>query len=175
MRFRLKTREDTFKWGKAFGAMLHSGDVVALIGDLGSGKTTLTQALAAGIGVTDAVTSPTFSLIQEYAGPIPLYHFDPYRLDRPEEISELGLDEYLQRDGVVVVEWADLIRPLLPEDRFEIHLDILASDALVDSHEFPRSLCIEGLGARSCEVVIHLATVSNVADLVSGIETTHAR
>ncbi len=167
MRFLLKTRQDTIRWGRAFGSLLQSGDVIALIGDLGSGKTTLTQAVATGLGIIDPVTSPTFSLIQEYSGTIPLYHFDPYRLDHPEEIAELGLDEYLQREGVVIVEWADLIAPLLPIDRFEIRINIRDTETMnYDSNSAPRSLCITGTGARPARVAARLLELPDAALLV---------
>ena len=176
MHFILQTRQQTAQWGTAFGSMVQSGDVVALIGDLGSGKTTLAKAIARGLAVTDPVTSPTFSLIQEYAGQIPMYHFDPYRLDRPEEIAELGLDEYLQREGVVVVEWANLIEQLLPSDRFEIRIDILNTSSNRDESESqPRSLSIEGLGEHALDVVFRLGNLADVADLLTGNEVIHAR
>ncbi|HZT42027.1 MAG TPA: tRNA (adenosine(37)-N6)-threonylcarbamoyltransferase complex ATPase subunit type 1 TsaE [Chthonomonadaceae bacterium] len=122
--FLLRDRAETRRWGEALGARLQGGQVVALIGDLGAGKTTLTQAIARGMGVTAPVTSPTFTLVHEYAGRIPLFHFDAYRLERPEEMADLGFDEYLEREGVVVVEWADRVEPLLPAERLTLTLEI---------------------------------------------------
>src|SRR5690349_18024868 len=114
MTFRLATRAATTAIGRLLGAQLKPGDVVALIGDLGAGKTTLTQAIAEGMGITSDVSSPTFALIHEYPGTVPLFHIDPYRLDRAEDLAELGFEEYLQRGGVIVVEWADKVADLLP-------------------------------------------------------------
>jgi len=106
--------------GKAIGEILCPGDVVALVGELGVGKTTLVQGIALGMGISEAITSPTFTLIKEYSGRLDLYHIDVYRLDDPEEILYLGLDELLSGEGVIVLEWADRILPLLPENYLEI-------------------------------------------------------
>jgi len=160
---------DTALFGRTFGSLLKGGDVVALIGDLGSGKTTLAQAIAQGLDVAGPVTSPTFSLIQEYSGRVPVYHIDPYRLVRPEEISELGLDDYLHKDGVVVVEWADLIENLLPVERLEIWLEILNPDiGMQEPENLPRSLTIEGHGPSCIETVSRLANHPDLACLLSG-------
>ena len=120
--FHLRTRDDTLKFGQELGSLLQAGDVIALIGDLGAGKTTLTQGIALGLGVTDRVTSPTFTLVQEYKGRVPLFHFDPYRLERPEDVYDFGFEEYMERGGVVVVEWADKVVALLPSDRLTLTL-----------------------------------------------------
>jgi tRNA threonylcarbamoyladenosine biosynthesis protein TsaE len=120
----LPERASTARWGEALGKCLRPGDVIGLIGDLGAGKTTLTQAIARGMGITSPVTSPTFTLLQEYPGPIPLFHLDPYRLERPEDLADLGLEEYFERGGVVIVEWADKVETLLPSDRLTLWLEI---------------------------------------------------
>ena len=112
--------------GRRLGALLFRGAVVALVGQLGAGKTHLTRAIAEGLGVRHpaAVTSPTFVLIQEYPGPVPVYHFDAYRLSGPREFTELGVEEYFAGDGVCVVEWADRVADVLPAERLTVTLHI---------------------------------------------------
>jgi tRNA threonylcarbamoyladenosine biosynthesis protein TsaE len=101
--------------GRAQATLLRRGDVLALCGDLGAGKTHFVKGLAAALGTDAAVTSPTFTLIHEYpGGRLPLYHFDFYRLDDEDEALKIGLDEYLDGDGICVIEWADKFRRLLP-------------------------------------------------------------
>ena len=112
----LKNEEETRAFGLELGASLRKGDIVALIGDLGTGKTALTKYIAEGLGIRETITSPTFTIVQEYRqGRLPLYHFDVYRIGDPEEMYELGYEEYFYGDGVCVIEWADLIEELLPE------------------------------------------------------------
>lgn len=144
--FLLRNLAETRQWGEALGARLQAGQVVALIGDLGAGKTTLTQAIAHGLGVTAPVTSPTFTLVHEYAGRIPLFHFDAYRLECPEEMADLGFDEYLEREGVVVVEWADRVLPLLPAERLTLTLEIVGEPSGPEGEEGPRRLSAEAAG-----------------------------
>lgn len=120
----LHNEEETKAFGLALGKELKAGDVLALTGDLGTGKTALTKAVALGLGVADTVTSPTFTIVREYfGGRLPLYHFDVYRIGDPEEMYELGYEDYFFGEGVCVVEWADLIRDLLPENTKFIHLE----------------------------------------------------
>ncbi len=110
--------------GRRLGSLLFPGAVVALVGPLGAGKTHLTRAVAEGLGVANpaAVTSPTFVLIQEYPGPVPVYHFDAYRLSEPRELAELGAEEYFGGDGVCVVEWADKVAGALPADHLRVEI-----------------------------------------------------
>lgn len=109
------TAEETVAHGHAFGATLRRGDVLALCGELGAGKTHFVKGLAAGLGAPVSVTSPTFTLLHEYAGGrLPLYHFDFYRLDDADAALRIGLDEYLFGDGVCVIEWAEKFPALLP-------------------------------------------------------------
>jgi tRNA threonylcarbamoyladenosine biosynthesis protein TsaE len=120
---RLKDEAETKALGLELAASAKPGTVIALIGDLGTGKTTLTKAIAAGLGVTESVTSPTFTIIKEYgSGRLPLYHFDAYRIGDPEEMYALGFEEYFYGKGVTVVEWADLVAELLPRDAIVIRL-----------------------------------------------------
>jgi len=107
--------EETIACGHTLAATLRRGDVLALCGDLGAGKTHFVKGLASGLGTSTPVTSPTFTLIHEYpGGRLPLYHFDFYRLDDEDEALKIGLDEYLDGDGVCVIEWADKFPALLP-------------------------------------------------------------
>ena len=120
----IASEQETERIGEAIGRAAEPGTVVALIGDLGTGKTTLTKSIARGLGVTETVTSPTFNIIREYkSGRIPLYHFDVYRIGDPDEMFELGYEEYFYGDGICVVEWADIIEELLPEDAVIIRIE----------------------------------------------------
>jgi tRNA threonylcarbamoyladenosine biosynthesis protein TsaE len=115
--------QDMKALGEAIGSMLEPGDVVSLTGDLGAGKTTLVQGAALGLGVTDQqVLSPTFTLIREYRGKHPVYHLDVYRLERIQDVIDLGFEEVLDPDGVTFVEWGDAIEGLLPESYLEVEL-----------------------------------------------------
>ena len=119
----LKNSEETDLLGKRIAGQLEPGSVIALTGPLGVGKTALTQAIARGLGVTERLTSPTFTVVLEYeTGRLPLFHFDVYRVNDPDDLFELGFEEYLHRDGVCVIEWADLIEDLLPEGCMRIDL-----------------------------------------------------
>jgi len=119
-----KSADETVKLGKKIGAFLLPNDVVALTGQLGAGKTTLIQGLAQGIGVKDYVTSPTFILINEYEGLIPLFHVDLYRLNDVSEVEDLGIEEYFTRDGACVIEWAEKLGELRPKQAHEITIKV---------------------------------------------------
>ena len=108
--------------GAALAALLLPGDVVSLTGDLGAGKTTLVQGAARALGVTDHVASPSFVLVREYRGSIPVYHLDVYRLDRVQEVLDLGFEDLLDPQGVVFVEWGSVIEGLLPDSHVEVEL-----------------------------------------------------
>ncbi|MBA7654947.1 tRNA threonylcarbamoyladenosine biosynthesis protein TsaE [subsurface metagenome] len=122
-----KSAKETIRLGKKIGKLLRPGDVVALIGKLGSGKTTLTQGLAKGLGVKkkNYVTSPSFTLIKEHKGRMPLYHIDLYRIDNLKEVYDLGYEEYFYGEGVTIIEWAKKVRRLLPEEVLIINLEII--------------------------------------------------
>ncbi len=112
-----ENEEETKNLGLQFAEHLKPGFVIGLIGDLGAGKTTFAKAVAEGLGIEDTVTSPTFTIIKEYYdGRLPFYHFDVYRLKSTEEMINLGYEEYFYGEGVTVIEWADKILDLLPED-----------------------------------------------------------
>ena len=118
----LNNLEEIEKFGLFLGENLRPGDVVCLNGDLGAGKTTLTKSIAKGLGIDDYVTSPTFTIVNEYYGKIDLYHIDTYRLDDMVDVDYLGFDEYFYSDGVTIVEWAEKIRDALPEEYMEINI-----------------------------------------------------
>ena len=115
MEFVTHSAEETIELGKKIGSHLTKGDVIALSGDLAAGKTTLTKGIALSLGVEDVVTSPTFCLISEYEGKIPLYHMDVYRLDGAEDFINLGVEDMLYGDGVCVVEWCEKVKSELPK------------------------------------------------------------
>jgi tRNA threonylcarbamoyladenosine biosynthesis protein TsaE len=111
----------------AVGSMLRVGDVVVLSGELGAGKTTFAKGLARGLGVTETVTSPTFTIVQQYEGRVPVAHVDVYRLDRLQELHDLGFEELLE-SSVTLVEWGEAIAPVLPRDRLVVHLTPVDED-----------------------------------------------
>lgn len=111
----LHSPAETLTLGREIAANLQPGSVLALVGDLGAGKTCLVQGILTGLGATEPVASPTFTIVHEYlTGRIPVYHFDLYRLRHPAELLDLGWDDYLDRPGIVIVEWADKFPDLLP-------------------------------------------------------------
>ena len=123
---RLKNEKETERFGLRLADELKAGDCVALIGDLGTGKTTLTKAVAKGLGIEKNIVSPTFNIVREYYdGRLPLYHFDVYRLEDPEGFYDIGAEEYLyDRQGVCIIEWADIVRDMLPEDTKYIYIEM---------------------------------------------------
>ena len=121
--YRMYSEEDTRAFGLVLAEKLVAGDVLALIGDLGTGKTALTRYIGEGLGIRQRISSPTFTIVKEYTdGRLPLYHFDVYRIADPEEMFNIGVDEYFYGDGVCVVEWADRIEEILPENTKYIYL-----------------------------------------------------
>lgn len=118
----LDGEEQTKEIGYKLGKLLTPGSVICLIGDLGAGKTTMTQSLARAIGVDDYITSPTFTIVNEYEGRMPLYHFDVYRIGSSDEMYDIGYDEYINGDGVCIIEWANLIDDILPDEYLYIEL-----------------------------------------------------
>jgi tRNA threonylcarbamoyladenosine biosynthesis protein TsaE len=141
----------TESFGRRLAALLFPGAVVGLVGPLGAGKTKLARAVAEALGADPhAVSSPTFVLLQEYAGQLPIYHFDAYRLSGPDDLLELGAEEYLQGDGVCLVEWADRVGAALPEERLTVTLTVVG--------ESVRQASVTGEGARYRELVQRLAS-----------------
>jgi tRNA threonylcarbamoyladenosine biosynthesis protein TsaE len=119
-----KSSAETIRTGKSIGSRLLPGDVVALVGELGAGKTQFIKGMATGVGVGKPayISSPSFTLINEYPGKIPFYHIDLFRLEWEKEAEELGLEDYFQSEGITAIEWADKIPALLPKEMLLIHL-----------------------------------------------------
>jgi tRNA threonylcarbamoyladenosine biosynthesis protein TsaE len=117
-----RSADETLALGVRLASLLGCGDVVVLSGDLGAGKTVLAKGIAVGLGVTEPVVSPTFTIVREYEGDVPLQHLDVYRLDHFQEVIDLGLDELLDGHAVTVVEWGEAVSALLPQDRLEVVL-----------------------------------------------------
>lgn len=116
--------EDTFALGKELGEKAKPGDVICLDGDLGVGKTVFTQGFAAGLGITEPVNSPTFTIVQQYdEGRLPLYHFDVYRIGDISEMDEVGYEDFFFGDGVCLIEWSSLIEEILPEHRTTVTIE----------------------------------------------------
>ncbi|WP_416198600.1 MAG: tRNA (adenosine(37)-N6)-threonylcarbamoyltransferase complex ATPase subunit type 1 TsaE [Sporanaerobacter sp.] len=145
----LKNTKDTEQFGYKLGKILKGGEIICLIGDLGAGKTTMTKSIAKGLDVEEYVTSPTFTLINEYKGRVPLYHFDVYRLEEVESIYDLGFEEYFYSNGVSIIEWADKIKNVLPED-------VLTIEIKRGSNDEERVLNIYGSGERNKSIIEEL-------------------
>lgn len=124
-----KTQEIGYRLGK----LVEKGDIICLTGDLGAGKTTLTKSIAKGLEVKGDVTSPTFNIIKEYTGRLPVYHFDLYRIAHVDEMYDIGYEEYFYGSGVCIIEWASQIRELIPEEH--LWIEIKLGDT-IDSREF---------------------------------------
>jgi tRNA threonylcarbamoyladenosine biosynthesis protein TsaE len=122
VKIHLENEEKTKDIGYKLGKLLDKKSILCLIGDLGAGKTTLTQSIAKGLEVDDYITSPTFTIVNEYDGRIPLYHFDVYRIGSSDEMYDIGFDEYINSDGVCIIEWANLIEDILPDEYLYIDL-----------------------------------------------------
>ncbi|MBX6396018.1 MAG: tRNA (adenosine(37)-N6)-threonylcarbamoyltransferase complex ATPase subunit type 1 TsaE [Alicyclobacillaceae bacterium] len=141
--------EHTQALGRLIGEGAQPGDVVCLHGGVGAGKTTFVQGIARGLGVDEPITSPTFTIVCEYAGRLPLYHVDVYRLGKRAAEEPLGLEEYLEGDGVTAVEWAEWLEPLLPEERLVVRIEAPGDEtAGHDTSGLRRVLHFEARGAR---------------------------
>lgn len=137
--------DESISFAERLGSLLRAGDLILLAGDLGAGKTTLTRGLAAGLGVKERyITSPTFTLINEYEGRVPLYHVDLYRMSGEGEVAGLGLEDLFSQ-GVLVVEWAERAGSILPVERLEIELQVTG--------ETSRDIHVRGVGKRGGELV----------------------
>lgn len=148
------TAEAMLELGRKVGERLRPGDVVLLFGQLGTGKTTFVKGLAAGLGVTDEVSSPSFALIHVYKGAATLCHVDLYRLDSPDDVETLGLEELMESDVVTAVEWPDLVLDVVPDERLEVHLDLQADGEC-------REVTLRGIGGRMSQLVAGLDYVGS--------------
>jgi tRNA threonylcarbamoyladenosine biosynthesis protein TsaE len=125
----LKSEEDTASLGLMLAEAAEPGDIIALIGDLGTGKTALTKYIAKGLGITEEISSPTFTIVKEYkSGRLPLYHFDVYRLGCGDELMDIGAEDMLDGDGLCVIEWADIVSDVLPADALVVRLEYGSSE-----------------------------------------------
>ena len=142
MEIKTHSEKETFELGKRIANAVNPGTVILFYGDLGAGKTVMTKGIAAGLGITEMITSPTFTIMQEYeGGRMPLYHLDVYRIEDPDEMEEVGLNEYIYGNGLTVIEWAEQIEDILPEDAIKITIE-----RKVENPEDPeeRDIRIEG-------------------------------
>ncbi len=141
MKIETNSARETFELGKRLGEQARAGQIYTLVGDLGVGKTVFTQGMARGLGITEAVSSPTFTIVQEYQeGRLPFYHFDVYRIGDIEEMEEIGYDDYFFGEGVCMIEWADLIGDLLPDHVIRVKIE----KNLEKGFDY-RSITIDGL------------------------------
>lgn len=141
MRYISESLEDTQEIAMSVADTLVAGDVLCMYGDLGAGKTAFVKGLAKGLGINYHITSPTFTIVNEYFGRLKLYHFDVYRIADPDEMYEIGYEEYVYGDGVSVIEWPQLIDEILPEKRYNV---TISKD--YDKHEDYRIIDIERVG-----------------------------
>lgn len=124
MEFFVDSIEKTLNIGFQIGTLCNKGDIICLIGDLGSGKTHMTKGIAKGLGIDEYITSPTFNIVNEYdTGRLKLNHFDVYRVNDPDEIAAIGFDEYIFSDGVSIIEWANYIEELIPKEYMSIVIE----------------------------------------------------
>lgn len=145
---RAASEDETAAIAEKLAAILRPGDVLCLTGDLGAGKTTFTKALGKALGVEEDITSPTFSLIQEYSGKMPVYHIDVYRMSNPAEFRDIGAEAYFDCEGICVIEWAELVRQYLPNQVIWIEIN------WVDAEH--RDICISGNGELSERILKEL-------------------
>lgn len=123
MIYETNSDKETFGIGRDLGLKAKPGTVICLDGDLGTGKTVIAKGIAAGLGINEPVSSPTFTVIKEYTeGRLPLYHFDVYRIEDPQEMDEIGYEDYFYGEGVSVIEWSDMIAELIPKDAVKIRI-----------------------------------------------------
>jgi len=126
--FRTFSEAETVEAGFKLGSVLKAGDVVCINGDLGTGKTAFTKGIAQALGIDGYITSPTFTIVNEHKGTVDLFHFDVYRIASPDEMFEIGFDEYLDGKGVVVIEWSDLIAEIIPPEHIRVDMEKLPDD-----------------------------------------------
>jgi tRNA threonylcarbamoyladenosine biosynthesis protein TsaE len=148
IRIRTSSEKDTISAGFKLGKLLRGGDIVCLNGQLGTGKTAFAKGIAKAVGVKEHITSPTFTIVNEYAGDTPLFHFDVYRVPEPEELYEIGFDEYLDGRGIVLIEWAELVEGMLPSEYIIVTIE-KCRDANLDA----RIITIIGKGEKYSNIL----------------------
>jgi len=142
------SEKQTIAYAKKLASLLHAGDVIGLVGDLGAGKTTFVKGIAQGLGITKSVTSPSFVLLKVYQGKFPLYHFDLYRIRGLRAIEDIGYEDFISDSGVCVIEWADKAKTILPRDCITITLGVRSQRS--------RLVRIRGNGQRSKKIIVQL-------------------
>jgi len=143
--------------GERLGKLLKKGDFIALNGDLGAGKTTFIQGITDGLKIREFASSPSFSIIKEYSGRVPIYHFDLYRLDCPEEIENLGYEEYFYGDGITLIEWAKKIKYYLPKNMLLVEIR-MGAEYLI------RKLIFQPIGERYEKLMEELKNIENIGN-----------
>ena len=153
MKLTVNNLKDTEHIGKIISNCLEKGTVICLDGDLGVGKTSLTQFIAREFGIDEYITSPTFTIIKEYQGRLPFYHMDVYRIDSEDDMYDLGYDEYIYSEGVTIIEWSHKIEGILPEDRINIEIQRLNDQS--------RLMIIDGKGSTYEKLIEELKKYEN--------------
>lgn len=156
MKITVNNLKDTEKIGGIIADCLEKGTVLCLDGDLGAGKTTLTQFIAKKFGVSEYITSPTFTIIKEYKGRLPFYHMDVYRINSEDDMYDLGYDEYIYSEGVTIIEWSHKIKGILPEERISIEIERL--------DDYVRTMVIYGKGKSYDKLVKELKKYENTCN-----------
>ena len=156
MKINLNNLKDTERLGKIISKSMEKGTLICLDGDLGVGKTALTQFIAKEFGVKEYIVSPTFTIIKEYNGKLPFYHMDVYRIGSEEDMYDLGWDEYIYSEGVTVIEWSDLIEGILPEERINIEIKRIDDDK--------REINIKGKGTVYEKLIKELKNYENTVN-----------
>ncbi|NLV36943.1 MAG: tRNA (adenosine(37)-N6)-threonylcarbamoyltransferase complex ATPase subunit type 1 TsaE [Clostridiaceae bacterium] len=155
LKFHAGSVQETVELGIKLGKVLHRGDNICLTGDLGTGKTAFTGGIARALGIGEYITSPTFTIVNEYEGKHPLYHFDVYRIGDADEMFETGYYEYISGEGITVIEWADLIKGILPDERIDVNIQ---KDSTQDTDS--RLITMEFFGERAAECERRLSNES---------------
>jgi len=153
--FKTYSENQTEKLGETLGRFLAPGDIIALKGELGAGKTAFTRGIAQSLGVEDDVTSPTFTIINEYSGNVPFVHMDAYRLKRPEEIEDIGFSDYLT-GYIMVIEWADMIEELLPDDILWVEITV--------ENDLSRNICFTAKSHRFNHILQELDGIEHIGN-----------
>ncbi|MFP4661578.1 MAG: tRNA (adenosine(37)-N6)-threonylcarbamoyltransferase complex ATPase subunit type 1 TsaE [Halanaerobiales bacterium] len=147
------SENETYKIGQYIGSTVEPGQIILLSGRLGAGKTIMTQGICDGLGVEEDVTSPTYNLINEYEGDLTVYHIDLYRLENEEDLYDLGIEDYLESDGITIIEWPDLVYDLLPPDFIYIKIEVEAKEH--------REISFEGEGEKGMNLIERLEDYVN--------------